>query len=638
MSIIHRVKWKRVLLLCAGLSAGAFFAIYFANVRDGQRPPQAAANPDDLLRATSSSEVVVDLEDGADLEDFVERYPDLLAGATVRWNSEHSEDSEAIALVSGLSPERQRALLARLRDDDQVESAEYNAIYKIEPGLNAYGQTSDFPGEEELPPLDGFPNDPLWGKQWNMRMVGATEAWDYAEGEGVIVAIIDTGVAYEDSKGLWAPDLQETLFVPGWDFVNDDAIAADDHGHGTHCAGTVAQTTNNGRGVVGLAPKARIMPLKVLNQYGSGYTSDIADAIRFAADNGAHVLSLSLGGGWYSQIMADAVSYARDKGCMVVCAAGNGGRNYVEYPARYPGATAVSSVGPSGELAFYSSYGKQVFIAAPGGDKSSGAEGGVLQNTLDPNRPDGTVYAYYQGTSMATPHVAAACALLYSHGVTRPEAIEAILRESATNPKTGETGGEFSKEYGWGVLNAAEALKISGSVKLLEPAPYTVAFVIGLIMIGFAFTFTTESTLQRVPLAMGGLIGACGLFFLAPLGIGSLPLIGPYLVRSPADWGLPLFGPSWHWCPLFASALIPLVVGFVSLAGTAVVRSAAVGLMLGWSSRLVAGILVPYADVVLIPGHGLLDGIWLAGNATILVAAAAAFTQIGRGKDLEVTS
>jgi len=274
-------------------------------------------------------------------------------------------------------------------------------------------------------------------------MVHAREAWRYARGEDVIVAVIDTGVAYEDAKGLWAPDLKRTRFVPGKDFVNDDDIAADDHGHGTHCAGTIAQSTNNEIGVVGLAPNCKIMPLKVLTAEGWGTTSDIADAIRFAADNGAHVLSLSLGGGGYSRVLASAVQHARDKGCLVVCAAGNGGRGKVEYPAAYPGATAVSSVGPSGKLAFYSSYGKQCFIAGPGGDKSKAATDGVLQNTLDFDRPGKTHYAYYQGTSMATPHVAAAAALLYSCGVTDPDAVEALLAKSAVAPP-GQTQGVWT--------------------------------------------------------------------------------------------------------------------------------------------------------------------------------------------------
>src|SRR5690606_11854912 len=119
-----------------------------------------------------------------------------------------------------------------------------------------------------------------------------------------------------------------------------------DHGHGTHSAGTIAQSTHNGKGVIGLAWRCKVMPLKVLSAQGWGTTSDIADAIRFAADNGAHVLSLSLGGGGYSKVMRDAVAYAHAKGCTVVCAAGNANRPKVEYPAAYPGALAISSVGP----------------------------------------------------------------------------------------------------------------------------------------------------------------------------------------------------------------------------------------------------------------------------------------------------
>ncbi|MCO5167011.1 MAG: S8 family peptidase [Planctomycetes bacterium] len=566
-------------------------------------------------------ELVVDLVDGTSLEAFRARFG--LAAEATRWNSPNVAD-EAIAVVRVPRAE-QAALLARLRADAMVEHAEPSYLVSIGPSeLFTLGAGDVLPEDDQPPPLAGFPNDPYYPKQWNMEMVHARDAWRYASGEGVVVAVLDTGVGYEGTKrGPAAPDLGATGFVKGYDFVNDDDDPGDDHGHGTHCAGTVAQSTNNGRGVIGLAHRARIMPLKVLSAGGWGTTVDIADAIRYAADNGAHVLSLSLGGGGHSKVLADAVKYARDKGCLVVCAAGNGGRAKVEYPAAYPGATAVSSVGPKGKLAFYSSHGKETFIAAPGGDKSQGPEAGVLQNTVDP-RQRKTIYAFWQGTSMATPHVAGAAALLYSCGVTDPDAIEDILRATA-RPGADASGG-WTQKYGWGVLDAGAAVRRA----MFLPGSVALGLSALLVLLASRRLERRDAALPLV--ALGALAASSGLFFLRPLGLGEVPVIGPFITRGIAVWDLPLFGPSWHWTPLFASALIPGFVGLVTVKAPRFIRSLAVGLMLGWAARLITGVILPWADVRLIPGHGALDSIWLAGNAVALLAFTAVVVRLARGK------
>lgn len=570
--------------------------------------------------ASVADEFVVDLVDGTSLDAFRARFG--VAADAVRWNSPNVED-EAIAVVRVGAGEHD-ALLARLRQDAMVEAAEPSYVVTIEPEALLAAGGDVIPEDDQPAPGKAFPNDPFYAKQWNMEMVHARDAWRYATGEDVIVAVIDTGVGYEGTKrGPSAPDLKLTAFVPGYDFVNDDNDAGDDHGHGTHCAGTVAQSTDNGRGVIGLAHGARIMPLKVLSAGGWGKTVDIADAIRFAADHGAHVLSLSLGGGGHSKVLADAVRYARDKGCLVVCAAGNGGRARVEYPAAYPGATAVSSVGPKGTLAFYSSHGKQTFIAAPGGDKSQGVESGVLQNTVDA-RGRRTVYAWWQGTSMATPHVSGAAALLYSCGVTDPDAVEDILRETASTPGDAKESG-WTQKYGWGVLDAGAAVRRA----LFLPGWMALALSGALLLLASRKLEGRDAALPLV--ALGALAASSGLFFLRPLGLGEVPVIGAFVTRGVADWDIPLFGARWHWTPLFASALLPGVLGLVSVKSR-LLRSLALGLILGWSARLITGIVLPWADVRLIPGHGLLDAVWLGGNALVLLAWAAVVVRLGRGK------
>jgi subtilisin family serine protease len=161
--------------------------------------------------------------------------------------------------------------------------------------------------------------------------------------------------------------------------------------------------------------------------------------------------------------MEKAVEYARKKGVVVVCAAGNGGRGIVEYPAAYPGSVAVAAVGPSGQRAPYSSWGKELDVAAPGGDKRQGEEAGIIQNTIDPKDVSQAVYASYQGTSMATPHVAGVAALLFAAGAKGPDQVEKALFASAHPPK-GATG--WTDQYGHGVIDAEAALqalkKLSG--------------------------------------------------------------------------------------------------------------------------------------------------------------------------------
>jgi serine protease len=579
-------------------------------------PPPAADTDTSAVAERFVDELVIDLVDGTSLESFLERHPEL-KGAGLAWNSPNVAD-EAIAVGHVASGEAQ-ALLDALAGDSWVEGVERNAVLRIPVTPLGPGASRFIPDDDPTPPRDSFPNDPFYDKQWNMEMVHARDAWLYTTGADVIVAVIDTGVAYEDEKGVWAPDLQRTRFVAGYDFVNDDKIAADDHGHGTHCAGTIAQSTHNGKGVIGLAHHCKIMPLKVLSAQGWGTVSDIADAIRFAADHGAHVISMSLGGGGYSRLMKSAIDHARAKGVVVVAAAGNANRARVEYPAAYPGVIAVTSVGPTGKRAFYSSYGKQAYVAAPGGDMAEGVEGGVLQNTILPrSRDKRTVYAYFQGTSMATPHVAAAAALLHQAGVTRSEAVASILASTAK-------GKGWNEEYGHGILDAGAA------VRHAIFAPGAAALLVALLFMILAIKRSEARVLPRFPLFVGAVAGSAGLFFLLPLGLGEIPLVGGFLTRGIPDWDIPLFGAAAHWNVLWASCVIPCMVGLLCVP-TRFTRGLGVGIALGYAARLFAGVLLPYADVRGIPGQGFLDSAWLFGNSILILMAAAYFVRLGRTK------
>src|SRR5262249_5774687 len=242
-------------------------------------------------------------------------------------------------------------------------------------------------------------------------------------------------------------DLASTECVTGWNFVTRNEHANDDQGHGTHVAGTIAQSTNNGIGGAGLAFHARLMPVKVLNESGWGTTAGGAHGIRWAAEPGAHVINLSLGGPRNSRVLQKAIDYAVSRGVVVVAAAGNtGGR--VQYPGASDGVIGVSASDPDDKIAKFSSRGDGVDIAAPGVN--------VTQQTIcNRGRDKCERFPAYNGTSMASPHVAGAAALLVSLGVTDPVAVEEQLKKSARVVDDSEGA---KKLYGAGILDAGAAV------------------------------------------------------------------------------------------------------------------------------------------------------------------------------------
>ncbi len=472
-----------------------------------------------------------------------------------------------------VAPERQQALLAQLRRDPLVEAAEplryVTALWK--------------------------PNDPRYEEQWNFRLIGMEKAWEKARGKGAIVAIIDTGVALEsDRKCKQAKDFKETKFVRGYDFIGRDDHPADDHGHGTHVAGTVAESTNNREGVAGIAFEATLMPLKVLTADGYGTTADIADAIHFAADHGAHVINMSLGGPTPDRLMQNACRYAYKKDVAIVCAAGNSGREGVGYPAAFRECIAVSSVGPSGNLAFYSSWGKEVAIAAPGGDKTNGEQDGVLQNTLAPT--DG--YYSFQGTSMASPHVAGVAGLLVSQGVKDPAQIRQVLQKSAARK-------EPKEKYGAGVLDAAKAVKAAEEEQREPSRRWGFAFVLGVLGLAVARFRARTAGLAGIPVA-------ATLLFLAGMALPEL-LAGRFEHGSPANM-------------LGHSALLPLGLLALSLRRPAALRFLA-ALAAGFAAHLLWDGLRAAAPFSFEAGWRAFPWLWV----NVAVAAGVAITALRRG-------
>ncbi|MEK8028355.1 S8 family serine peptidase [Pseudaquabacterium rugosum] len=312
------------------------------------------------------------------------------------------------------------------------------------------------------------PNDASYGSQWALweatAGIRAPAAWASTTGGNTVVAVVDTG--YRPHADLVA------RIVTGHDFISSATIAADGNArdgdaldagdgvaagacgsgsaaaasswHGTHVAGTIAAVADNGSGVAGVAPGARIQPLRVLGQCG-GYTSDIADAITWASGGTvsglsanptvARVINLSLGGtGSCGTTLQTAITGARSRGALVVVAAGNAATAASSAtPANCQGTTVVAAVGRTGARAYYSNYGAPVALAAPGGDMRSGAADGIL-STLNTGTttPGADTLAWYQGTSMATPHVAGTAALMLGRNpALTVEQLDQLLRSSA---------------------------------------------------------------------------------------------------------------------------------------------------------------------------------------------------------------
>ena len=303
-------------------------------------------------------------------------------------------------------------------------------------------------------------NDPGFNRQWGMQMIGVESAWttSRASGQGITIAVVDTGVfmQHEDLAG-------KIQVIPGENFVDPSKPAADDHGHGTHVAGIAAAYANNRLGVVGVAPSARIMPVKVLDSSGRGSPDAVDSGIRFAADHGAQVINLSLGGNLasgqavFGPSFSAAIEYAWSKGAICVVAAGNDfvtGSGFSNEPA-----LVVSAVDRNDQKPTYSSSvgAAQWGIAAPGGSDPNTdptEADGVFSTYWDESSPTTTnTYAYDAGTSMAAPHVAGAAAVLRSLGLSPQQTVDRLL---ATAKDIGAAGDDST--FGHGRLDLAKAV------------------------------------------------------------------------------------------------------------------------------------------------------------------------------------
>jgi serine protease len=399
-------------------------------------------------------------------------------------------DFDIMQVPADADPE---AVAAELRARDEVEYAQPR--YRNYPMLR--------------------PNDPFYDRQWNFPAIDMERAWDIQPqaGSEITVAVLDSGVAFRTASVRYnsafafrltpngptfpplgvvdvpfavAPELGDTKFVSPRDMIWDDDLPFDLDGHGTHVSGTIGQLTNNNVGVAGMAFNVRIMPVKVIDEVwdfvfdspNSGTDDTVARGIRYAADNGAKVINMSIGrtAGGPATVVDEAIRYAISRGAFVAVAAGNtadsgnaASRTAESAPA-IGGMIAVAAVGRGLTRAFYSTTNSYVEIAAPGGDLRANSDGGILQQTLDQDllhtyllgpqdfrvpRADAFGYYFFQGTSMATPHVSAFAAMLMQQGLTNPAAIEAAMKQFARD--LGPQG--VDNQYGHGLIQPRNTLR-----------------------------------------------------------------------------------------------------------------------------------------------------------------------------------
>jgi serine protease len=348
------------------------------------------------------------------------------------------------------------------------------------------------------------PNDPSYSLQWHLGQINMPAAWDldttsplYGGDSSIIVAVLDTGVAYENYGSFQkAPDFANTNFTSGYNFVSSTTHANDDYWHGTHVSGVIAETTNNSLGVAGIAFNTTIMPVKVMDSTGHGSDYTIAQGIYWATDHGARIINMSLGGTGSSSTLQDACAYAYNHGVVVICSSGNGysDGNLPEYPAAYDNyCIAVGATRYDKAHASYSTTGSYVDIAAPGGDNldqnGDGYTDGILQQSFATQQPTSFGYYFGIGTSFAAPQVSAVAALILArHPMYTPDQVRQVLQSTATD--MGSAGRD--DVYGLGFLNAQAAVAVEYIINI---TPSTLPNGI----VGTAYSQTVQASYGMAP-------------------------------------------------------------------------------------------------------------------------------------------
>ena len=490
-----------------------------------------------------SGSIAIDLKDELTAADIAEMSKEY--GFTIRDSSPLAHNLGNLE-IADVNPEQENVILDKLAHDPRVEEVEPTML------VHAYFE----------------PNDPLYKDQWGMKAVQATNAWNYTTGKGVVVSIIDTGV--EESH----PDLQGVSFIPGYNFAEGNTNTRDRQSHGTHVCSTVAEVSNNDIGGIGLAPHVQIMPVKALSDSGSGTMEGVASSIIFATDHGADVINMSLGSSQKSAVVAKAVKYAYEHHVFVAVAAGNDSRPASGSPATDYGAFAVSATDQQGNLARFSSYGKDIKIAAPGVD--------ILQSTVDRNGQGTPVYASYSGTSMASPHIAGLAALAYSQGITNPDKALQVMQTNAVQKSD-------ASKFGAGIMDAGTTTRSIYLNHLLFRGGFLLLFGFVLLTLLKKNGKSLLEGRNRTVAILTAVFSSVGLFWFLPFTgllphMGSFRWLGDLLSRPFSEWEMAV-SVSFHKYLPMASALPAFLL--IALGNhKPILRTLAGGLALGTAAYL----------------------------------------------------
>jgi serine protease len=395
---------RRGFLKTTGAAAGAAAASGMVSATPGREP---GPKKDEVLVGVTQT-----------VDDIEGRVAKSVPGNAEVVHSNKDLSYVAVKFPSKAADKAQANFIEAVTKDEKVKYAEVNETFETQATVN----------------------DPQEPDQSSLDLIDARNAWDTTFGSSnVTVAVVDTGTQYThpDLDGNFGSD-------PGEDFVDNDADPApdvpSDEYHGTHVSGIVAAETDNSEGVAGVS-QSRLLSGRSLDESGSGSLSDIADAVKWAADQGADIINMSLGGGGYTDTMKNAVSYAQDNGSLIIAAAGNAGNNSVGYPSAYSECVSVSAVDANGNLASFSNTGDKVEVAAPGVDYLS---------TTTQTRGG---YERLSGTSMACPCASGVAALIIDQWGTNNADTRAHLKNTAVDTSLSDT------EEGSGIVNAQNAVE-----------------------------------------------------------------------------------------------------------------------------------------------------------------------------------
>lgn len=497
-------EWRRAFLSRTPLVRVCFWLLLLtlAQPAAAQAQPLHDPSPGDIWTVEAGKVYLVGLADGADSAALADALP---ADAVILRKWPHFRLVEVRMTDRGDKRAAEEALYSSLRDSPAVAYVEPDSPVRA-AGLPPRALQAAPAAPSALPP----PNDPLFSEQWALARIGAVDAWNVTVGDArLAVAVIDSGLDAThpdfppsrlwmnpvEAAGAAGVDDDDNGYVDdlhGWDWVRGSGALEDTNGHGSHVAGIAGAAVNNGAGIAGVGRAVRIMPLRILNEWGVGRVSNLIAALDYARATGVRVVNLSVVLPVESTALRDAVETLERDSVLVVAAAGNAA-GPVAFPAAYAAVVAVGATNEADEVATFSNFGRELDLAAPGSEILSAFPAAI----------DGESYTRLSGASMSAPHVAAAAALVWS---VRPnwtlQQVRAALEESAVDANAATLPGR-DPYLGAGRLAAGEALLAASEGLRLEAAPVPAGVTVGA---PFTVTLSVASPANGQTVAVAGAV------------------------------------------------------------------------------------------------------------------------------------